>query len=315
MDGLLSPPDAALSPTPQGSHRIALVGGGPLVDAARLVAERRDVQIETVGGDFLQRASHAFARLRGGRATRWVNTDFRALVLEPGFIWLLFFQGLWRPHVAGIRSRPERRALVVVGDRFTADVVERLRASARQIVLAGSTQPGRALFEKTPGLQPIESFTHPADPLRWIAWMVDAIGAAIALTNDRAHGQRFIVAGVPYWRLVGPTVWLHVLAWVPALRHLQTLAARTARACPDATLLTSTDVTAYNRVLIDTLRRFGVASIGIQHGILGEPNGHSTVHVDRLATWGSATSRGYESQRASEADGSSSSPATRASTR
>ena len=70
--------------------RIVLVGGGPLVDAARLVAARRGIAIETTGGDPFQRAAQAIARIKAGRATKWVNTGFRALVLEPGFIWLLF---------------------------------------------------------------------------------------------------------------------------------------------------------------------------------------------------------------------------------
>ncbi len=300
VDDALSTPHASGSAGPLGSPRVVLVGGGPLVDAARLVAERRAIPIETVGGDFLQRASGAFARLRSGRATRWVNTDFRALVLEPGFIWLLFLQGLWR-RLTSPTTAPARHALVVVGDRFTADVVERLRTSSRSIVLAGATQPGRALFETTPGLQPIESFTHPADPLRWMGWIVDAVGAAFALMNARVHNGPFIVAGVRSWPLVGRSVWLHILSWVPALRHLQTLAARTAGACPDATLITSTDVTAYNRVLIDTVRRFGISSIGIQHGILGQANGHSIVHVDLLAIWGDESERWYREHARQEA--------------
>jgi hypothetical protein len=300
VDELLADPGTSPSSTGPGGHRIVLVGGGPLVDAAQLVAARRNIPIETVGGDFLRRASQAYARLRAGRTTRWVASDFRALVLEPGFIWVLFLKGLWR-QLTSPRPVPGRNALVVVGDRFTADVVGQLRGSDRQIVLAGATQPGRVLFDKTPASQPIESFTRPADALRWIASALEAIVAAIRLTGDEPHARRFVVppetlagrAAIPYWPLVGRTVWLHIPAWVPALRHLQTLAARTARACPGATLLTSSDVTAYNRVLIDTLRRVGVPSTGIQHGIVAHPNGHAAVHVDRLATWGTASERRY----------------------
>jgi hypothetical protein len=176
------------------------------VDAAHLVAARRNIPIETVGGDFLRRASQAFARLRAGRTTRWVASDLRALVLEPGFIWVLFLKGLWR-QLTSPRPVPARNALVVVGDRFTADIVGRLRGSDRQIVLAGATQPGRVLFDKTPALQPIESFTRPADALRWIAAAFEAIVAAIRLTGDEPHARGFVVpaeilagrAAIPYW--------------------------------------------------------------------------------------------------------------------
>src|SRR6185295_8217286 len=93
--------------------------------------------------------------------------------------------------------------------------------------------------------------------------------------------------------LVRWTVWLHMVAWVPALRHLQALVVRVAAAAPDAALLTSTDVTAYNRLGVDTMRRSHIASPGIQHGIIGQANGHDSLHVDRLAAWGTETERRY----------------------
>jgi len=292
LDDALSRIQSA-GPADPPSTRIVLVGGGPLVAAARLIAARRSIGTETAGGDLVQRASQAWARLRAGRATRWVNTDFRALVLEPGFIWLLFLKGLWR-RLTGAPPRPSQaHPLFVVGDRFTADVVERLRGEARSIVLAGATQPGRALFEGRDDLTPIEAFSELADPLRWIGAALDAMAGALALSNDGAHARRFTVAGVPCWPLVGRAVWLHILAWIPAMRHLQSLTTRAARACPHARLLTSTDVTAYNRVLIATAKRLGISSTGIQHGITGEPNGHSVVLVDTLAVWSDATEPWY----------------------
>lgn len=279
--------------------RIVLVGGGPLVDAARLVATRRDVAIEAAGGDRLQRAAQAIARMKAGRATKWVNTGFRALVLEPGFIWLLFFKGLWRRLTGRPIPRPGHGGIIVVGDRFTADVIERVRGESRPIVLAGATQPGRALFDTgshCAGLVPIEDFTRFADPLHWIGAKIDALAQAVALAGDATHARQFTVNGVPYWPLVGRAVWLHLVVWIPTLRHLQTLAARAAHAHPDARLLTSSDVTAYNRVLVDTARAFGATAIGIQHGITGEPNGHCVVHVDELAVWGAATEPWYRAR-------------------
>src|SRR4029077_2187657 len=120
--------------------RIVLVGGGPLIDAAKIVAARHGQATESVGGELLQRASQALARFRAQRATRWVNTDLRALVLEPGFIWLLFLQGLWRRLTNAAAAPARGRAIIVVGDRFTADVVERLQGEMRPIIVAGATQ-------------------------------------------------------------------------------------------------------------------------------------------------------------------------------
>jgi hypothetical protein len=273
---------------------LRLVGGGALVAAARLVARHRGIRTESAAGNPVQRAIQAAARLIAGRATKWVNTDFRALVLEPGFIWLLFLQGLWRRLFASAPAASDA-SLIVIGDRFTADVVEQLRG-ARRIVLAGATQPGRTMFA-SPDLQPIESFTEPRDLLRWSRSIVDATADTIAMWSDDDHGRSFVVAGVPCWPLVRRSVWLHVLAWTPALRHLQALVMRAAAAAPRAALLTSTDVTAYNRVVIDTLRRSGIASTGIQHGIVGQANGHDSVQVDRLAAWGIDTERKYREWR------------------
>ena len=47
-------------------------------------------------------------------------------------------------------------------------------------MLAGATQPGRALFDNSPDLLPIEALTDRFDPLRWIGWVLDASAQAIA---------------------------------------------------------------------------------------------------------------------------------------
>jgi hypothetical protein len=277
-------------------ERIVLAGGGALIQAARLVASHRSIATETVGGDFLSRAQQAFARLKAGRATRWVDTEFRALILEPGFMSILFVKGFWRRLTGPAPPPPRPDALIVVGDRFTSDVVERLTGESRQIILAGATQPGRALFANASELVPLEAFVSWRDLLRAVARMIDAAARSLSLATDAAHGREFSLDGVSYWPLVRRAVALHILIWIQELSHVQALAARAANASPRGRLLTSTDVTAYNRVIVDTVRRFGVASTGIQHGITGEPNGHSIVHVDTLATWGPQAEAWYRAR-------------------
>ena len=276
------------------ADRIVLAGTGALVDAARLVASHRGLPVEQIDGDPLTRIRLAYARLRAGRATRWVNTEFRAFVLEPGFAAVLFFKGVWRKLSQPTPSlRPD--AIIVVGDRFTADVVQLLRGSSRQIILAGSTQPGRASFESTDQVVPIECLVKWTDMLSTVATMIDATVRAVSLATDRSHGRQFVAGagGVCYWPLVRRAAALHILIWIQALKHVQRLAARAARAAPHGQLLTSNDVLAYNYVLVDTVQRLGVTAVGIQHGITGEPNGHSIVHVDMLATWGVETEQWY----------------------
>ncbi len=277
------------------AERLVLAGTGMLVDAARLVAVHRRLPADQVDGDPITRVALAIARLRAGRATRWVDTNFRALILEPGFLSVTFVKAFWRrlTQPPPPPSRPD--AVIVVGDRFTADVIERLQTD-RQIVLAGATQPGRALFEAKPSLVRLESFTEWGDILRTMGTAIDAAFRAIGLATNGAHGAQFVAGGVGYWPLVRGAAALHILIWIQELRHVQRLAARAAHAAPRGQLLTSTDVTAYNRVLVDTVRRFGLTSIGIQHGITGEPNGHSIVHVDALATWGEQTEQWYREQ-------------------
>lgn len=287
--------DVVASMMPQ---RMVLVGGGALVQAAQLVGAHRTIPIERADGDLFTRAWHAIARLRAGRATRWVNTEFRALVLEPGFLSLLFVKGLWR-RLAGPPAPPIRAdALIVVGDRFTADVVDRLRGEATQIVLAGATQPGRAMFDRLTSLVPIESLARWGDGLASLAAWFEAAGRAISLLMDRDHARAFIADEVCYWPLVRRAAALHVLIWTPALRHLDRLAERASAAAPHARLLVSTDVTAATRVLVDAVRRHGVPSIAIQHGITAEPNGHAIVHADTLATWGEQTEEWYRLEAA-----------------
>src|SRR5262249_49363637 len=164
-----------------GANRLLLIGGGELVHAARLVAVHRAIPFGRAEGGIITRALHAIARLRAGRATRWVNTEFRALVLEPGFLALLQIKALWR-RVAAPAPAVHADAIVVVGDRFTADVVERLRGDARQVILAGAAQPGRALFDdgSAPHV-PIEAFMSAGDVLRAFAATMDAVARAAAL--------------------------------------------------------------------------------------------------------------------------------------
>src|SRR5262249_55316609 len=133
--------------------RIVLAGTGMLVDAARLVASHRLLPAEHIDGDPFTRIALGVARLRAGRTTRWVDTNFGALVPEPGYLSVLSLKQFWRrlTQPAPAATRPD--AVIVVGDRFTADVIERLR-DTRQILLAGATQPGRTPFEGLPSLIP-----------------------------------------------------------------------------------------------------------------------------------------------------------------
>jgi hypothetical protein len=58
-------------------------------------------------------------------------------------------------------------------------------------------------------------------------------------------------------------------------------------------LLVSNHVTAYNRMLIASGRDAGWVSVGIQHGILSESNGHSAAEVDLMLVWGDASIEWY----------------------
>ena len=160
-------------------------------------------------------------------------------------------------------------------------------------MLAGSTQPGRALFDAAGSLVPIEALARGRIVLRTLATLVNATARAASLAGDDAHGRAFMVGDEGYWPLVRRTSALHVMIWSPLLRHLEQLAAEAAQAAPRGRVLTANDVTAYNRVLVDAARRFGVPSVGIQHGITAEPNGHSMAHVDTLATWGEQAEEWY----------------------
>src|SRR5258708_21687705 len=127
----------------------------------------------------------------GGR--RWVDKGVRALVLERGFMSTLFGKGFWGRITGPAPPAPHPEALIVVGDRFTADVVERLTGASRQIVLAGATQPGRALFANASALVPLEAFGRWSDPLQAAATTIDAAARSLSLANDAAHGRPFVV--------------------------------------------------------------------------------------------------------------------------
>lgn len=281
--------------------RIRIVGGGPLANAARLVAADRGVRVEAVRAAGWSRLAHLIARLRDGRATKWVNTEFRALVLEPGFIVLLFLKGWCRRLVSRPPALRPPHAIIVSGDRWTFDVIDRLRRAARPIVLAGATQPGRSLFATLPGLVPIEAFSDPLDLIR---------GGRIAFRGWMRRGEMpqlpgnppaFVVGGTSIWPLVARAVQRHVTVWVPLLRHLRQLTSRAAKLCPEASLLVSGDAPAYNGVLIGTARACGIPTIGIQHGVTGEPNGHEVARIDVLAAWGHTTEPWYRLHAAQHA--------------
>lgn len=270
-------------------ERLILVGGGPLPAAAALVARQRGITVEHVGRRPWRRAVEAARRVVAGRATKWVSSEFRGLVLEPAFLGLLFAKGLWRRAFGG-RPRPSSsRALLVVGDRFTLPIVDAMSDPSLAVIVAGATQPGRALLKDRPDLLTIERFARAADVLTGVHMLVEAGRRAVALLRDRTHHRRFIVAGIPYWPLVRRSVALHALVWFPLLRHVQTLIERVAHACPRSQLLVNQDVTPYNRTAVLAARRVGFHSVGIQHGLLGEPNGQSTAHLDTLLIWGPAT--------------------------
>lgn len=269
--------------------RIIAVGAGPLPRAARLVAAGKGLTLEAQGTGLLERLRQAFARAHAGRHTRWANTEFRSLFLEPGFLLGLFARGLWT-RAFGPRSNPiSRDALIVSGDRWTADVVARLEDTSRTVIVAGATQPGRALFQESARFVPIERWTEPADIIRGLVAMTSAALRSGSLVTEPTGDSRFRVAGVSVWPLVGGVFRLHLIVWIPLLRHVRSLVRRIARSSPDATLLVSADVTAYVGTLIAAARERGFPSTTIQHGLMGEPNGHTLVRADVVAAWGPAT--------------------------
>jgi hypothetical protein len=143
---------------------------------------------------------------------------------------------------------------------------------------------------------PIERWSEPADLVRGLAAIGSAAVQTLSRVNDPASRERFVAAGVSFWPLVARIVRLHVIVWIPLLRYVQTLVRRVAQASPQAALLTSSDATAYTGALIAAARQAGIPSTSIQHGLMGEPNGHSVVRADLLASWGAATERWYRNR-------------------
>jgi hypothetical protein len=273
--------------------RVVVVGGGRLARAARLVAAHLQVRLETAGASFWRVLAQTIARLRAGRHTRWVDTEFRALVLEPVFLLLLFAKGWWSRTIGGRPATISRDALIVTGDRWTADVVTHVSDASRTVVVAGATQPGRALFRGNARVVPIEQWAERADIVRGLAAIGSAALQTLSRVDEPARAERFVAAGISFWPLVGRIVRLHVIVWIPLLRHVQTLVLRVAQTSPHSELLTSSDATAYTGALIAAARQAGIPSTSIQHGLMGEPNGHSVVRADVLASWGTATEEWY----------------------
>lgn len=268
---------------------VVLVGGGRLPQAARLVAARRQVRVQTAGASPFQRLTQSIARLRAGRQTRWVGSDFRAIVLEPGFLLTLLARGIWQRATRKPPAATSRDALIVTGDRWTADVVARARDMARSVILAGATQPGRALFRHDARVVTFERWLQPSDAIDGLAAIGSACVEACSPPAAPAVPERFQIAGVSFWPLVARAVQLQVTIWMPLLRGVWALMRRVAQTSPEAVLLTSTDATAYAGALVAAARGTGVPSISIQHGLMGEPNGHSVVRTDVIAAWGPAT--------------------------
>jgi len=268
--------------------RIAIIGAGPLASAARHVAEARRIPAEHAGALPWQRLRQTLARLLAGRHVRWVGMEVRSLVLEPAFLLMLYGSGLWR-RLTAPQPALSRNALIITGDRWTAAVVEHLGEASRTVILAGATQPGRARFRDASRFVPIESFARPLDVVKAMGAVAAAIPRTLAPTGEPGDAARFIVNGISFWPLVARSIRLHVVIWIPLLRHLRSLVRRVALACPQASLLTSADAPTYIGVLIAVARECGIPSTTIQHGLMGEPNGHSVVRADTMAAWGAAT--------------------------
>ena len=274
--------------SPTGVDSLMVVGSGPLAQAAVHVAAVKRLRMERLGARPWQRLRHALARLHAGRHVRWVGSEFRSLVLEPGFLLLLYAKGLWRRL---LRPSPSLspNALILTGDRWTAAVVDHLNDPSRTLVLAGATQPGRALFGGASRLVPIESFAKPSDVVKGIAAIASGIPKAWTQVPSSRDTGCFTVNGITFWPLVANTFRMHLVVWIPVLRHLRSLIRRVSHLCPNASLLTSGDAPTYARTLIAVARECGIPSTSIQHGLMGEPNGHSIVRADAIAAWGSAT--------------------------
>ena len=273
---------------------LVVIGRGELAAAALIVADTANLTVHHAGTGLWARIRLALQRVLAGRRTRWTNTSFRALVLEPGFLLLLSLRGLFVGHPKALTD--ERPTLIVAGDRFTADAMKRARESVGEIIVAGATLPGRRLFRRFSSSIPLEAYGRWTDVLALMRIWSAATGRAVRLLSENSLRRReltFRLEGWHYWRLVRWTVAFHLVAWIPILHHTRRLVLRALQDRRSAKLLVSNDVTAYNRLLVDAAHTRGVPSLGIQHGILAEPNGHDAARVDTLATWGAASEMWY----------------------
>src|SRR5206468_1722670 len=113
------------------------------------------------------------------------------------------------------------------------------------VIVAGATQPGRALFRDDARAVPIERWAEPADAGRGLTAIGSAVVRACSRVDKPAKREPFVAAGISFWPLVARFVHLHVVVWIPLLRYVQTLVRRVAQTSPDAVLLTSADATEY----------------------------------------------------------------------
>src|SRR5207244_9929779 len=129
----------------------------------------------------------------------------------PGFLLLLFAKGWWRRCTGGPPPGISRDALIVTGDRWTADVVAHITDTSRSVIVAGATQPGRALFRDDARAVPIERWAQPADAVRGLTAISSAVGAAFSRVEDPPDSAPFVAAGISFWPLVARFVHLHVV--------------------------------------------------------------------------------------------------------
>ncbi|MFA5387077.1 MAG: CDP-glycerol glycerophosphotransferase family protein [Candidatus Paceibacterota bacterium] len=275
------------------SEEIFAIGSGRFIQIVSEYLKQRGRSFHRIKPNFLEKIFYQLKELGRESQIKWINTEVRIFILEPFWIVALFCMAKLRIVGRGnfFHRGKTKNLLVFAGDRFSLPIYQELKNNKDwEFILAGKTYPGRKLLMKEK-----------------IIWLEEYAGwKDIAVFFQRLFGYRrdwrdfqnkfsgkFLYKSINFWELCRGNLRMHFLTTLPlmGLVHDSALNIFPGR---KAVVFMSNDVTDYNRALCLAAKESRVKSLNMQHGILIEPNVHSSLTADRLAGWGQATVDWYQ---------------------
>lgn len=265
--------------------RIIVIGEDEFPRAVRMVLDQKAIAYESWDSGRLRRAGRVISKFIKGISYQWINTPTRYILFETIQLMIVLF--LYGILPQGSRKKiGDRKVLIIPADINFLPIMKNLLASGDwdfcvfglHFRLRGSHFPNTIPLEQGLHISLLPRFLRAAGyyMLQWFR-----------MKKHPEFVGKFRFLDINYWQAISPVIKWDLFVTFPKLYLYHLVLSRSLARMPKGSLvLVTSNEHPIDRLVVDAAKKYGVLSIGTQHGVYtGDWLGRGLVS-DYFASWG-----------------------------